>query len=434
MCKEVLKTEKEEEINEFYDYPDRPVPKSERRSAHNIAMVTTGMAVAMSTLYTGALLADLLSYHEAVLAIILGCTVLAIVAGLTGSIGARKGVSFAFLARYPFGRQGSKIVGLVFAISMLGWYSYQCGYFGETMSLLLPNVKLASPKIAAFWGGLLMMTTAVIGFKGMEILSLIAGPALLLMSIYGAITAFNKIGYDVIVNTPPSNPVSLGVGMTVVIGGWITGATLQPDISRYAKDEKSNWIAATIAMIVFAVANWAGVVITKATKAPTVMHGLMRLGLGTVALLIVILGQWTSNDNNLYSGALGIINIKSFSKPKLVAILGIIMTIIGVLGIQEYFVNFLEGLGTFLPPMGTVLIVDYYILKNKDKYIFSENNEQIEYNSWNVIAIISVILAGILSYTIDIGIPAINSFVLSGLLYYILMNIFDFFSLSPYIN
>ena len=39
--------------DQFYDYPDRPVPADKRRTQLNIAVVTTGMAVAMSTLYTG---------------------------------------------------------------------------------------------------------------------------------------------------------------------------------------------------------------------------------------------------------------------------------------------------------------------------------------------------------------------------------------------
>jgi len=141
----------EEKEDQFYDYPDRPVPIDKRRSQINIAVVTTGMAVAMSTLYTGASLAQTLSYRDAVLSIVIGCIILGIIAAFTGGIGASKGVSFSMLARKPFGREGSKIVGLVFAISMLGWFSYQCGYFGETIHLLVPNAKWADPKIATLW-------------------------------------------------------------------------------------------------------------------------------------------------------------------------------------------------------------------------------------------------------------------------------------------
>ena len=125
--------------DQFYDYPDRPVPADKRRTQLNIAVVTTGMAVAMSTLYTGSALAEVMSYKDGVISILAGCVILLVIATLTGNIGADHGVSTSMLARHPFGRKGSNIVGLILAISMLGWFSYQCGYFGETISLLLPD-------------------------------------------------------------------------------------------------------------------------------------------------------------------------------------------------------------------------------------------------------------------------------------------------------
>ena len=50
--------------DKYYDYPDRPVPQNKRKSPINIAVVTTGMAVAMSTLYTGSALAEVMSFKD----------------------------------------------------------------------------------------------------------------------------------------------------------------------------------------------------------------------------------------------------------------------------------------------------------------------------------------------------------------------------------
>ncbi|WP_448807955.1 purine-cytosine permease family protein [Aminobacterium mobile] len=363
--------------DQFYDYPDRPVPANKKRSRLNIAMVTTGMAVAMSTLYTGASLASILTYKDACLSIIVGCTILCIVASLTGNIAAKKGVPFAMLSRYAFGRKGSNIVGLVFATSMLGWFSYQCGYFGETINILSPNNALTSIKVATLWGGLLMMSTAIIGFKGMTFLSMLASPLLLIMCLYSGYRSVVAVGMQEIINNIPANPASLGVGITIVIGGWITGAILQPDISRYAKNSKDNVLGTIIAMIVFAAANWGGVLVAKATSTPTIMQGLVKLGLGAIALWIVILGQWTSNDNNLYSAALGVINVKpGLNKHVITAIMGIIFTVIAVLGIQNYFIRFLEILGTFLPPFGAVVVCDYYLFKKDSLYVYENATEK----------------------------------------------------------
>ena len=174
-------------------------------------------------------------------------------------------------------------------------------------------------------------------------------------------------------------------------------------------------------MIVFALANWGGLVIAKATLASTIMDGLIVLGLGTIALLIVILGQWTSNDNNLYSAALGIINVKPGSnKHKITAICGVIFTLIAIAGIQGYFVNFLQVLGTFLPPFGGVLIADYYILKQGDKYRFDEDAK---YEKVKPLAFVSVIIGGLFAYLLGFGSTAINSIIITMVVYVILSRV-----------
>lgn len=411
--------DKKDYPDKFYDFPSEPVPKDHRKSSFNISMVTTGMAVAMSTLYTGANLASVMTFKEAIQSVLIGCVILFILASITGSIGANEGVSFSILARFPFGRFGSKIVGLIFATSMLGWFAYQAGYFGETINILAPDSFLTSVKVATLWGGILMMSTAIVGYKGMTFLSYMASPLILVLCIYGGYIGIRDVGLDSIMANVPDNPQSLGYGITIVVGGWITGAILQPDISRYAKKATDNILGVFIAMIIFSIANIGGVIIAKATSASNVMEGLVTLGMGTVALLIVILGQWTSNDNNLYSASLGIINIKpSLNKHVVSATSGVIFTIVAILGVQNYFVDFLNFLGTFLPPFGAVLITDYYFLDNKDNYEFTREST---YPKVNYIAFLSVLIGGIVAFSLRWGSAAINSIIVTSIVYYLLM-------------
>ncbi len=407
--------------DKFYDYPDRPVPPEKRRSSFNIAMVTTSMAVAMSTLYTGSSLAMVLTFRDGIISVLVGCVILFLLASITGSIGSNEGVSFSMVARYAFGRNGSKIVRLIFAMSMLGWFSYQTGYFGETINILAPGKFLTSVKVATLWGGILMMSTAIVGYKGMTILSYIASPLLLILCIYGGFVSVRDVGMETIMNNMPENPASLGTGITIVIGGWITGSILQPDIARYAKKPKDNILGALMAMTIFAIANIGGFIIAKATMAQNVMDGLVSLGMGVVALLIVILGQWTSNDNNLYSASLSIININpKLNKHKVSAACGVIFTVIAIVGIQNYFVEFLNVLGTFLPPFGAVLITDYYLLDNRKNYNFERNAE---YPETNYITFASVILGGLGGFFFKFGSAAINSMIISTIAYYCFMKI-----------
>ncbi|RCW40667.1 MULTISPECIES: cytosine permease [unclassified Halanaerobium] len=417
------------ENGEFYDYPTEPVPQSERRTLYNLSVVTAGLAVAMSTLYTGASLAQMLTYKGAVISILIGCCVLFLIAGILGAIGTETGVCFSVLARHSFGRDGSKIIGLIWTVSLTGWYAYQCGFFGETINLIWPDYFLTQPHIAAFWGGLVMMTTAIIGYKGLSFLSSIASPLIFIMCLWGSIVAFNQVGLSKIISRVPKNPAGFGTGITIVIGGWIIGAIMQPDVARYAKSKKDIWLATGIAMIVFAFANFAGMTMTKAVQTDTIMAAMIALQMGIAPLFIVILAQWTSNDNNLYSASLGVTNVFNFSKHKVSLVLGIAATVIATFGIEDLFVPFLNFLGTFIPPIGGIIMADYYLLNKKDTYTFDQNTT---YKQWNLLAFITILLSALIGFNLDFGISAINSLISGSVIYWVLMNIAEKKKFDPY--
>jgi len=402
----------------LYDYPTEPVPQEKRRTLLNLSVVTAGLAVAMSTLYTGATLATIMTFQDAVLSILGGCLFLLFMAGIMGGIGADRGVTFSVLSRHAFGRFGSKLVGLVWAISLTGWFAYQSGFFGQTINIMFPDAAITQVQVATVWGGLLMMTTAIIGFKGLSVLSTIATPVILLICIWGSVRAFSVVGIETIVAVQPDNPAALGTGITIVIGGWIVGAIMQPDVSRYVKNKTHNWIASAIAMVVFALANFAGMVMVKAAGTDTIMAAMVGLGMGVASLLMVILAQWTSNDNNLYSASLGVANIKAIHKWKIALVLGVIATAIATFGITDFFVPFLVFLGVFIPPIGGVIVVDYYFLRKQDTYTF---NPETTYRQWNLAAVATVVLAGLIAKQITLGVGAINSFVIGGILYFGMM-------------
>ena len=145
------------------------------------------------------------------------------------------------------------------------------------------------------------------------------------------------------------------------------------------------------------------------------MEGLQLLGMGTIGLLIVVLGQWTSNDNNLYSAALAIINVKpGINKHIVSAVCGVVFTLLAVTGIQNHFVGFLSLLGTFLPPIGTVLVADYNLGRKKKEYHFEGTEIFADYKP---LAFISIILGGGIAYVIPWGSTAINSMIVTFIIY-----------------
>jgi len=419
----------------LYDYEDKPVPQEKRKGLYSLVTVTTGLAVAMSTLYTGAALAHMLGLKEAVIATIVGCFILATMASLTGTIGVKTGLSTTMSNWYSLGRDGSKILSIIIAVSLTGWFAYQSGFFGETIHLIFPNSPWARVSIAALWGGIMMMTTAIIGYRGLAALSWIAVPLIYLFSIIGSYLAIAKYGLSYISQVMPQNPGTLGLGITVVVGSWAVGSIIQPDIARYGKTPKHNIISSWVAMIGFAIAIIAGVLMVKATGTNNIMEAMLELGMGVPALLFVILLQWTSNDNNLYSSALAVCNIIKVEKWKVAMILGIIASIAAALGIQRYFVNFLVALGTFIPPIGGIMVADHYIIRKRH---YNVHEDMSKYPKWNIAGIFSLFFTGILTYIlteigVNLWIPALFAIIVGGITYIVTYKLLEKLGKSPYI-
>lgn len=98
-----------------------------------------------------------------------------------------------------------------------------------------------------------------------------------------------------------------------------------------------------------------------------------KLGLGIIAAIVLILAQWTTNDNNLYSSVLGLSNAINGKFPyvrwKLTLIVGLVSTVISAIGVQKYYMNFLTILTSTIPAVAGVMASDFFIL-NKKGYDF----------------------------------------------------------------
>lgn len=399
------------------------VPVEQQKGFLSVAFVAAGYCICMSGLYTGAAIAFGMDFKTAVIAVIIGNVILSIYGGLVGAAGAKEGVASAMLARHSFGRQGSKLVGILLAVVMLGWYAVQVGFFGSTMSALFPEGGfLTSQYVAAAWGGILMMLTAYFGYKGLNILSYVAVPAIGILSVIGVCLAVKGAGgWAEVMNIIPKEPMTIGAAVVSIVGSFAGGAAAQSDITRYAKDVKTAW-AGTI--FGYLIANsfviLAGYLITAATGESDLPVAFLSMGLGVAALLILILAQWTTNDNNLYTGSLGFANCLPFTKHQIVVVTGVLATIAGALGLADYFTTWLNLLGVGIPPVAGVIICDYYLLKGQ-KYEYGPGTRYCKVNVWAFVALLTGATVG---FGVKWGIASINSLVISIVVYYILMKIF----------
>lgn len=399
------------------------VPEEQKKGFISIAAVAAGFCICMSGLYTGAAIAFGIPLKSAIIAAIIGNIILSLYGGAIGAAGAKEGVASAMLSRHSFGMQGSKFVGALLAVVMLGWFAVQVGFFGTTMEALFPGGGfITSQYVAAAWGGILMMFTAYFGYKGLNILSYVAVPAVGILAIVGMVLAVKGAGgISILAEAVPSEPMTIGAAIVAVVGSFAGGASAQADITRYARTPGIAWGGTIFGYLVantFIVI--AGYIVTVATGQGDLPVAFIAMGMGAAALIILILAQWTTNDNNLYTASLGLANTIPVSKKKLVIITGIIATIVGAMGLADYFITWLSILGVGIPPVAGIVICDYYFLRGQ-KYEYGKGTKYCQVNLW---AFVALIVAAIVGFTVSWGIASVNSLVTAMVLYFILMKIF----------
>lgn len=416
------------------DYVTSVVPMALRKSSFNIFSTVAGWIICLSTMLTGGSLALGLSFKEAIIATVAGMLILTIISAPLAALGGKYGVSTTMITRPIFGMLGSKIFGLILVLlNGIGWFAFQAAFFAMTMQQLFPNSIFSNLMLGSIIGGFFMTLTAVYGYRSISILSFVAVPLIILLSFFGGVAAVDTGGglMKLFQSSATGDGMNIFSGISIVVGNAVLGSIILSDISRYAKNEKVSAVSASMGYLVGGiftiimglsmayVTNVQGVGTT-----PNLPKVMVDLGLGVGALLILVLAQWTTNTANLYSASLGLGSFVKVPQKYTVIIMGAVGTLMAVFNVYNFFIPFLIIMGTVLPPVGGVMIADYYILRKrilKTEYDFSE---KAKYGTLNILAVAVVLFSAFVSTKIQFFAPSFNALVIAFFLYGILGAVF----------
>jgi cytosine permease len=136
-------------------------------------------------------------------------------------------------------------------------------------------------------------------------------------------------------------------------------------------------------------------------------------GLIIPALIILGLNIWTTNDNALYASGLGFSNITKLPKKMLVIFNGMLGTLLAM-WLHNNFMSWLNFLNLTLPPIGAILIADYFI-RSKGQYgKLAESSTPVRFQA------IVAWLIGLLCALFIPGIPPLNSLLGAGVSYVVI--------------
>lgn len=393
-----------------HDYALTHVHEKEKKGFFSMFVVMLGFTFFSASMLTGGNLGTGLPLKDFFTAVLIGNFILACYTGALAYMGAESGLSMHLLARYSFGEKGSYIASFVTSITQIGWFGVGIAMFA------IPIANRFNINLYLLVGitGVLMTATAYFGMKSLTILSAIAVPAIAVLGSTSAFMAADSVGgLQGLMSIEPSNKMTLVTAVTLCVGSFISGGTATPDFARFAKTKKT---AVWTTVIAFFIGNSLmflfGAVGAMVTGNSDIADVMFSQGLVVPAIIVLGLNIWTTNDNSIYTAGLGLSNITKLPKNKLVIACGLIGTV-GAIWLNNNFVGFLNLLNSMLPPVGGILIADYFLI-NKRKYESIENTKFIDINWVAVAAFISGFVA---ANFINVGIIAINAIIVTIVVY-----------------
>ncbi|SJM69086.1 cytosine permease [Agrococcus casei] len=356
---------------ETKDYEHGTVPKSERKHWISIAAVWIAIGIDLSGAFLGVELAAGMDFWPAIGATLVGSVLLGLLAMACAYVGAATGLTTAMVSRAVFGKIGGAVLALAMSISLIGWFAVQAGFFGSNAQVAMLELTGIDWPVAVFTvlGGILMLLTALWGYRSISRLSTLAVPLLLILLIVGIVVAFATRGSEAL-TADTAAVYSFGGAVSLVMGIFVLGVVSAPDMARWAKTPKQAMAAGFFGFlfgnsIIIIVA----VILSKLLNETELMTMFFVLGLGGFAVIVLILAQWTTNTTNAYSAAISFSSIsKRFSRRTLTIIGGVIGIIVAVLGAADWFINFISAIGIVIAPFGGVYIANFFANRKHTRF------------------------------------------------------------------
>ena len=389
------------------DYTSKAVDRAGRKSTLSMFMVMLGFTFFSASMWVGQNLAAGLNFSGFVWALLLGGLILAAYTGALGWIGAESGLSLDMLARRSFGQKGSWLPSAMISFTQIGWFGVGLAMFAIPVAKELLGLEV-TPDYMPWQGyllvliaGILMTGSAYYGIKSLTIISYIAVPAVAILGTVAMIMAVNK-GDLGLVEQFNQGTKSLGIiaGAGLVVGSFVFSI--------------STIVGLWTTVIAFFIGNSLmfcfGAVSSIYVGGNDIFEVMLNLNLFYLAVLVLGLNIWTTNDNALYTGGLGLSNIFGLSKKAMVLISGLIGTVAAV-WLYWNFCGWLNVLNCTLPPVGIILILSYFL--NRKAYL--EDTVPVKTVNWFAVA--GVVLGAVVANLVKWGFPAINGMVVAAICY-----------------
>ncbi|WP_461863234.1 cytosine permease [Thermococcus sp.] len=403
------------------------VSMERRESWISPAVVYAGVEFTLSVVMVGAGLVGSFSVAKVSMIVAVALLITWVGDALNAYIGAKTGRASTVIARQSFGTiQARTLIALLVIIMGLGWWGVQTAIMANAISAALGINYTTS------WGawaliviilGIIFGIPAILGYTSMKWTDYLAVPVGLFIFGLGVYLSITKHGISGIVNWNPTPHMTIALAISTVIGVNVVQWVMISDYSRQMKPGWKNAILMpSLTMIVGFILMVVGAIMAVGVGTWDIVAVMVALGYPFWAYFMMFVAQWTTQIVNVYTPGLALSNMLNLrtGKARAAATAGIVAIgmILALAGILNKYMAFLLLLGIVFPPIAGVMMTDFFILRK-------EEWEDIE--GWNAMATLALAI-GILSgyymqYKHFFGLPAIQTFIITSIAYYILMKI-----------
>ncbi|WP_299492853.1 cytosine permease [uncultured Shewanella sp.] len=408
------------------DYPLSAVPLSSRKTLFSLSWVLMGFTLFTATMFAGGKVGIAFPFWpDLIMILLIGNMLLGGYAAFLGKIAFHTGLNTQLLARFSFGRLGAGLVDLVLGLTQIGWYAWGTAMLA-VYSLQMMEVPSESSHYSLYLNsiiicvGMAFCVTAFIGYRGLESLSILAVP---LMLVFIMISLYHSYETSIMATFLPlssgSSTLSYSMAITLVFGTFSSGATQSTNWTRFSSSSKGAVYSSLLAFLICnGLMAFVGAIGAYVYGEPDVVKVLLLQDLFWFGCLMLILSLWTTQDNTIYNFSLAACHLFRTHNRRLWTVIGAgVGIILALFRIDQHLVEFLLLLGVFIPPIGGVIIGDYFFVRK-------QHYPQIDcffFPSINIAGLGAYFIACFIAY-VSPGIAPINGIVTAIILYSLLGN------------
>jgi NCS1 family nucleobase:cation symporter-1 len=360
------------------DWGVRPVPLERRRlRAFDLAVLWGDLAVSLLVMVAGALLVPALGTKDALLAIVVGNVLGAVLLALAGMVGSSTGVPTMVALRPALGIRGSYLASGLNILQLIGWA-------GLEIIVMAQAARSLSDHYTGFSGYYFWL--AFFGVVGTVMA--VGGPIMVVRQWLQKFGVWVVVGASVWLTFHLFDAYNVGEiwrrggeggfpnfwqGVDLVIALPVSWLPLVCDYNRFARRAVTGGIGTYVGYIIANI--WfftLGMLYVQALATDpggfvdALVTMLLPLAAGWLALIVLLVGETDEAFANIYSTAVSIQNL--LSKVKL-AVLATAVGLVAMLAAVSLnlmgYENFLLLIGGAFVPVFGIFLADYFLVRRR---------------------------------------------------------------------